>query len=140
MHPAIRPVLAVLCGVAVSFTLAAGIETVGHLVYPTATEIDLSQPEQLRTFIDSLPVGALVFVLAAWVIATFVGGIVAGFIARPQAFVASCVVGAFVLAATIATLVMIPHPTWMAVCGIAGIALAGLIAGKLMSSSTRREP
>lgn len=55
---------------------------------------------------------------------------------RPLLFAG--IVGTFVLAATIANLVMLPHPTWFAAIGIVGIVLAAVAAGAVASSSTRR--
>jgi hypothetical protein len=45
---------------------------------------------------------------------------------------AAAIVGAVVLAATVANLAMIPHPTWFAVVGVAGIVLAAFVAGRIM--------
>jgi len=134
MNPAVRLILAILVGMVVAFFSVAGIEAIGHAVYPTAAGLDMSSPEAVRAFMQTVPTGALAFVLAAWILGTFLGGLVGSLIARPRARVVSGVIGALVLAATIANLAMIPHPMWMAVSGVVGIALAAFAAGKLMSS------
>jgi len=132
MHPALRVTLAVVAGAVVAVGLIALVESVGHRVYPLPAGIDWSNPEQVRAYVNGLPVGALVFVLAGWIVGAFVGGLVAAWIARPRAVLAASIVGAIVLAATLANLVMIPHPTWVAVAGVAGVVLAAFVAGRLM--------
>ena len=133
MHPAVRLTLAILCGLLVAFVSVAAIESLGHMIFPAAGTADFSSPERIRAFMQSVPVGALAFVIAAWIVGTFVGGVVGSLIARPRARLISGVVGGLVLAATIANLVTIPHPPWMAVSGVAGIAIAAIGAGRLMS-------
>ena len=132
MHAALRLALAAVAGAVVAVGIISLIESVGHRVYPLPAGIDWSNAEQVRAYVDSLPVGALLFVLAGWVAGALVGGVVAAWIARPRAVLAAAIVGAIVLAASVANLAMIPHPTWFAVVGVAGVVLAAFVAGKLM--------
>ena len=103
-----------------------------QVAYPPPAGVDFNKPEALATYVERLPLGALLFVLAAWILATFVGGLVAGWIARRRAVIVAAVVGALVLAATIANVMLIPHPAWMVVVGVAGIAAAAYAAGRIM--------
>jgi hypothetical protein len=132
MHPALRLTLAVVAGAVVAFSTVALIESIGHRVYPMPAGLDWSKPEQVRAYVDGLPLGALLFVLGGWIVAALVGGLVAAWIARARAVLAAAIVGAVVLAATVANLAMIPHPTWFAVVGVAGIVLAAFVAGRIM--------
>ena len=133
MHPAVRIVIAVVCGALIAFALVAGIETIGQRLLPAAAGVDLSQAASMK----NLPLGALLFVLGAWIIATFVGAAVGSFIARRRVLLVAAVIGILVLAATVANFVLIPHPVWMIVAGVAGIVLAALAAGKVMSRARR---
>ena len=134
MNPAVRSSLAVLVGAAVAFSLVAVIESLGQLVYPAPPGMDFSNPEQLRDYVRRVPLGALLIVLAAWVIATFTGGLVAARIAKARPVLFAGIVGALVLAATIANLLTLPHPAWFVVTGIAGILLATYAAGKVAAA------
>ena len=138
MNPVLRTFLAVVAGTIAAFTFAGMIESIGHQVYPPPKHLDLSDPAQLRTLIESLPLGALLFVLVAWIGATFVGGVVGALLDRTRAVVVSAFVGGFVLAVTIATLVLIPHPAWMSISGVVGIVLAAVASGWLMSRRQSR--
>lgn len=138
MHPIARNVLAVIAGLIVAFALVAGIEALGHIVYPVPAGLDFSKPEKVQEYVQGLPLGALLFVLAAWIVATFVGGLIAALIARTRPLLFSGIIGAFVLAATVANLLMISHPTWFAVAGITGIVLAVLTASKFISARSKQ--
>lgn len=132
MSNGLRTATGIVLGTLVAFVLVGVIEAIGETVFPPPAGIDFSRPAELATYVERLPAGALLFVLAAWIVATFVGGLVAGWIARGNAVVVAAVVGALVLAATIANLMLIPHPAWMAVAGVAGIVAAAFAAGRLM--------
>jgi hypothetical protein len=132
MHPAVRTTLGVVVGGIVAFGLVAGLEIVGHRIYPVPGDIDFSQPEQVKSFISRLPVGAFLLVLASWLLATFLGAVAGSLIARHRALLISCFVGGLVMVATIANFIMIPHPPWMVIAGIGSIALATYVAAKLM--------
>lgn len=140
MHPMSRQVLAIVAGVVVAFGLVAAIEAVGHAVYPVPRDVDFRQPEQVRRYLATLPSGAYAFVLAAWTLAAFGGGTVAALIARARPMRNAAIVGAFVLAATIANLVMIPHPAWFAVAGVLGIGIGAWVAGKFVGARFARTP
>jgi hypothetical protein len=132
----VRVAIAVVVGTVVAFVLVGVIEAIGEIVYPPPMGVDLGSPEQLATYIQRLPVGALAFVLAAWIVATFLGGLVAAWIARSRPALAAAIVGALVLAATIVNFVLVPHPAWMVAAGVAGIAIAAYLAGRLMRIAT----
>lgn len=132
MHPAVRAVFGLICGALVAFLLVGGIEALGRSVYPPPMGVDLSQPAQLQAYMQKLPLGALLFVLTAWIVATFVGAIVAAAVAGRRAVFVAGMVGLLVLIATAANFVLVPHPTWLVVAGLAGIVVAALAAGKLM--------
>ena len=79
-------------------------------------------------YVATLPVGALLFVLASYVIATFDGVFIAGWIGRAKPFIFALVVGVLMLVATITNLLMIPHPLWFSAAAIVGIIVAAWIA------------
>ncbi|GMV60719.1 MAG: hypothetical protein AMXMBFR72_38050 [Betaproteobacteria bacterium] len=138
MPQAVRSVLAVVVGVVVAFALVAAIETAGHAVYPVPKGLDFTNREQVRAYIQALPLGALMFVLAAWTVAPFGGGAVAALIARARPLLHAAIVGAFVLAATLANLILILHPLWFAVLGVVGVCVGAFAAGKLVGARFAR--
>ena len=136
MPPVVRTIVAVVVGTVVAFVLVGVIEAIGEVVYPPPAGVDFGRPDQLASYMQRLPGGALAFVLAAWIVGTFFGGLVAAWIARSRTALAAAIVGALVLAATIANFVLIPHPAWMIAAGVVGIAVAAYLAGRLMRVAT----
>jgi MFS family permease len=108
-----RSILAVLAGVIVGGVLIAAVEAVSSVVYPLPPGVDHHDYESLRQHVEQLPLGAFLFVLAAWAIGTFAGAWVAASLATRARFVHGLVVGAFFLLAGVLNMLMIPHPAWM---------------------------
>ena len=74
-------------------------------------------PARVRAAIAALPTGAFAMLLVAWSLGALAGASVAAVMARGRPRRAALIVGAVLLAATIANLVMIPHPAWVSVLG-----------------------
>lgn len=130
----IRSIAAALAGIIVSMVVVFLVESVGHLVHPPPPDLDYRDAEAMRVYTSGLPLTAFLFVLGGWALGTLVGGAAAGLIARASFLRMAIIVGAFMLAATIVNLRMIPHPTWFAVTGIVliivMIPLAARLAGR----------
>jgi hypothetical protein len=134
----VRVVVAALVGVITALVLVVGIEAVGHRLYPTPAGIDLSDPDQLRRYVDGLPVGAFLIVLASWVVATFVGGLVAAMVATSHPHLLAGSIGVVILLATFANLVVVPHPTWFSVLAMVTVPVAAWASGVLAARWGRR--
>lgn len=137
MSNAIRYPLAAIAGIVTAFLFVMGIEAAGHTLYPPPAGLDVSNPAAIREYMKVIPPGALLFVLASWLVAPFAGGVVAARIAGSRPMLFAGLVGALVLAATVANLVMIPHPAWMAVAAVAGIPTMAVLAAR---TGARRAP
>lgn len=137
MTPAVRGGFGIVAGLLVAFVTAAAVESLGHVAYPPASAPDFSNPEQLRRFMDALPLGALAFVFAAWFGGTFLGSLVAGTVGSTAPRLHAGMVGAVVLAATLATLLVIPHPTWFSIVALLGIIGAACGGGAVAARRAR---
>lgn len=129
-----RAILSTVAGVIVAFTLIMLIETAGHSLWPPPAGLDMSKPESLRLMMQQMPLGALLSVAVAWVVAAFVGGWVAAKFSErtPSAYV----VGGLVALGAFANLLMIPHPFWFWLVALLLVPLAAYAAGRL---GVRRE-
>jgi hypothetical protein len=112
----IRKILGVVAGVVAGGLVVFAVEAVGHAVFPPPPGLDTSDPETMKTMMQSLPVGALLCVVVAWVLGAFAGGAVAALVGRSLG--PALVTGALQLLFGIVTMVMIPHPLWMIALGI----------------------
>ncbi len=134
----LRSILAVLLGLALSVLVVTLVEGLGHRIYPQPADLDFGDTEMMTAYIETLPLGAFLFVLAAWSLGTLVGGTAAGVIARRRPRRAVLFVGALMLAATAMNLFMIPHPGWFAVAGVALVVLMTFVAGRLAGALLAR--
>jgi len=114
----IRSVLAVVAGVIVAVIVVGVVEAIGHAIYPPP-EIDLSDSEALQAIIAKLPVGAIAFMLVAWGLGSFAGGLTAAGIAGRAHTAHASFVGGIQMAFGILTILMIPHPLWFVIASFA---------------------
>ena len=133
----IRNIGAALAGVVTAFVLVMLIEKVGLLIYPPPADLDFSDPEAIKPYIATLPFFALLFPMIAWVVATFTGSLVASKIGTANPLLFAGIVGGLIFAATIANLIMIPHPMWFSIVSLLAIAASAWIAARVASGPTR---
>ncbi len=126
----IRNILAIAVAIVVAFVTIMLVEKLGHIVYPPPEDIDFGEPAEVREFIGSLPVGAILFVGAAWAIGTFVGSISGALIGTNKSYIYSVVVGGLVLAGAITNLIIIPHPIWFTIAAPIAVIAAAFLAAK----------
>ena len=122
-----RIILGLVAGALAAFASVFLVETVGHSVYPVPADLSTGNEEQMAALIRSLPLGALAFVAAAWFLGALIGGGVAAVISRRRW--AAWLIGGLVAAASIVTILMIPHPEWMQVSALIAPLLGGILAG-----------
>ena len=129
-----RSVLTVLTGAVVAGVLIAAVEAVSSAIYPLPPGLDIHDHAAMRQHIDTLPVGAFLFVLAAWAIGAFTGSWVAARLAGRARLGHGLAVGALFLLAGVLNMLMIPHPWWMWVGGIVALAGCSYLGARLASS------
>ena len=130
----VKKISAAVLGVIAAFSIVLAVEALGHIVYPVPPDLDLNDLVAFGNYVQSLPVGALLFPAGAWVLATLGGGFLACFIAKDRPFVYSGIVGGFIFVATVANLMMIPHPMWLSISALAAIAIMTYVTGVIASS------
>ncbi len=130
----IRKIGAAVVGIIVAGGIVFIVESLGHSVYPVPPDLDMSDPVQFGNYVETLSFGAFLFVAGAWVLGTLGGGLLACFIAGEKPRVYSAIVGGFIFAATIANLIMIPHPLWFSISSLIAIAVITYVTGNIASS------
>lgn len=124
----IRMILGAVVGITVAFVTVFVLQKIGHSVYPPPANMDPSNTEEFMTYVASMPLGALLFVLASYLIGAFDGVFIACLVARMKYHVFGVIVGGLMLVATIANLILIPHPLWFSIAAVAGIAGSAVMA------------
>jgi len=129
-----RKISAVVLGVVVAVVLIIAIEALGHSAYPLPEGLDISNSEAMQAYVMGLPIGALLFVMGAWLVATLAGGLLACFIARETPLVYAAIVGGLVLLGTVINLISIPHPPWFSITSVLAIIAMIFLTGRLGTS------
>lgn len=112
----LRSILAVLAGVVVAWITVSLFEFASMHAFPPPPDIDVRDPQQLAALISQMPMGALVLVLAGWVVGALDGGLVAAWISKRR--VPAIVVGVLVMLGALLMVTMAPHPLWMSIAGV----------------------
>ena len=122
-----RNIAAGIVGVIVAFAVVWIVEKIGHTVYPPPTDLNFADAEAMKDYVATVPLGALLFVAAAWFAGATAGTCAACAIGTAKPMYLAVVVGGLVFVAASMNLVMIPHPMWFSVLGLVGILVgAGL--------------
>ena len=129
-----RNIIAGIAGVLIAGTLVFLVEMAGHAIYPLPANLDFSDEEAAGAYISALPLGAFLFVGGAWFIGALGGTFAACKIGRAKPEIYALVVGGFMLAATIANLVMIPHPLWFSITGVLVVVNAAWLGMRLAAT------
>lgn len=129
----VKNIVAGFAGIIVAGLLVWLVEMLGHAVYPPPTDLNFADAETMRAYIDTLPLAALLFVAAAWFIGTLGGTVLACKLGDAKPMIYAIVVGGLMLVATVANLIVIPHPVWFSVLGVAGIVVAAWLGMTLGS-------
>ena len=134
-----RTILGALAGLVLAVVTIMLVELAGHQLYPPPEGLNPMVTEDMAKIIQSLPAGAMLFVVAAWVIGAFDGGFVAAWIAgkgHPRA--AAVVPALMVMAGVIGMIVQMPgHPLWMAVAGLL-LPIPAALAGAALAARLKR--
>jgi len=119
----VKKIVAAVLGIVAAGLIVAAIEVLGHLVYPIPPDVDFKDPVRFGNYVESLLFGAFLFVAGGWTLGTLGGGLLACLIAKEKPFLYSTIVGSFVLVATVANLIVIPHPLWFSIGAVLAIAI-----------------
>ena len=128
----LRNVLGVIAGIVVGIAVVSAIEFGGHQIYPPPPGIDPMDPEDLKAWLEVMPIGAMVAVLIAHAVGSFAGTSAAVLAAQRRAL-PGWIVGAVFLAFTVMNLFMIPSPPWFIAADLALVVLAPVLAVRLFS-------
>jgi hypothetical protein len=131
MPNVIRSILGVVAGLVLAFVVISAIEYCGHLIYPLPPGVDATNLESLKAAMANVPTGALLFVLGAWALGSFLGGWLAAFIARFGHVAHALMVGGVLMLMAIVNLLLFPHPVWFWVLSFVVILPVACLGGRI---------
>ena len=114
----IRCIVAVICGIIAGGVFNMAVIMLSWAIYWPPEGADMSNPETLRTYIDSLPLPGFLLSLVAHAGGALVGGFIAALIGGRSALVLGAIVGGFFLLGGMINLYSIPRPVWFAIVDV----------------------
>ena len=111
-----RKFLGILACLAALVATVWVVEAIGHSVWPPPPGTNMSDPAQLATLLDKIPLAAKLAVVTGWLLGAMAGTWAANAVARWTP--ASWIVAAMGIAFGVMTLFMIPHPLWMQISAV----------------------
>ena len=127
----LKTVSALVAGVLLAVAVVILVQFVGHQLYPAADRIGMTDREAMAQQVAALPLGALLAVPLSWFAGSLCGGVLASIIDRTRPVIAAGGVAAFILFAAVYTLVVFPHPWWLAATGVTIIPFGAWIATRI---------
>lgn len=131
-----RRIVSVFVGLFVAGLMIQGIELISLKLYPFPSGLDKSDSVAVSAHIGTLPIGAFLLVLGAYVFGSFLGGFATARINTDPPGVPVVITGLALTAFGVITLIKIPHPTWFWGSLLIFIPVA-LIGGRLGTRATR---
>jgi hypothetical protein len=132
----LRKIVAIVVGVVVGFIIVFIGDATTHKLNPASETANHMDKEEMTAYINSMPAYVMVIMCIFWVLAAFLGGLVAAKIHSLHWKQCSLITGGILLAATLLNLTMTPHPTWMWIVALLLILPAAYLGGKLVSPKT----
>ena len=114
------------------------IETSGHHLFSVYQNVpNITEPEAFAAFIETLPLGAFLFLLFAHSLGTLISAFSATLISGHSRPVPAIVVGVLMLSAGVINLISIPHPVWFQISEVILYLLSALFGYKLSLKATQ---
>lgn len=130
-----RSILGVFAGMLIAFILVTLVEILGHRIFPPPPGLDLTDRASMAAIVQSMPLGAMLFVLAAWFLGAGVGVSTAVRVSGNKR-TPGLVVGGTLLVLTLYSLWTIPHPVWMASSAVIGLIVITVLAARPSGANT----
>ena len=128
----LKNVLSVIAGLVTGMITISLIHMVSGMIYPMPQGINPSNIEAFNEWLKTMPTGAFILVLFAHSFGAFDGGLVASLIAQKEKKMhCGLIVGAIILVAGIANIMMIWHPLWFKIIDLILYVPAAYIGTKI---------
>jgi hypothetical protein len=93
----------------------------------------MNDAESLKQMTDNLPLGAFLFILAAYALGSFIGGLVSSILSSTPNLWGAAAVGLILMIFGIMNFLMIPHPTWFVAVSLMLYLPCAFLGGKTAS-------
>ncbi len=129
----LKNILCIVAGIVAGVVVIMVVQTIGHQVYPVASDVDYEDQEAMRALVASMPAGALLFVLLSYALGSFVGGGLTARLSPGGHMRHALIVGAVLMVMGLMNLVSIPHPLWFNLGTLLVFLPAAWLGGQLLA-------
>jgi MFS family permease len=131
-------ILSITAGSLVAIFIIGGLGQVLPFIYPALpSHVGLNDKKALAEMVASMPPGAFAWLLMAYVLGSFCGGLVAGMIAEKKRKERAMAIGLIVLIGGIVNFAMISHPAWFVLVAILLYIPSAYLGGLVVSRIKR---
>lgn len=127
MPALLRTTLALLAGVVVTFFTISAVEQLGHILYRPPVGLDLQDSSAVSAYLKQLPAGALLLVLAGWLLGIFTGLTASTLLAGRCRGRFALAIGSLVFLGAVSNFYVLPHPMWLMALSLILIPLVALV-------------
>lgn len=110
------------------------VQMISTSIYPIPEGLDMSNAEQLKSYISTLPTGAFALVILSHVLGAFMAGFVAAMVSRSDRMKYGWIAGGVILLFTIWNAIEIPHPTLVMILDLVLTTIAAYMGARLGAS------
>ncbi|MEO6446223.1 MAG: hypothetical protein ABIZ91_10070 [Gemmatimonadaceae bacterium] len=130
MPPIFRSIVAVSAGMFVGGIAIFGVEALAHLLVPPPPGLDVTNPENVRNVMSTMPAAHFLPILLGYLIGPTVGAALTARMARSRPLLhASVMAGIFIMGA-LKNFMEIPHPIWFIVLALLAFMAAPFLGTK----------
>ncbi len=132
MPATLRTTLALLAGVVVTFFTISAVEQLGHILYRAPAGLDWQDSSAVSAYLKQLPAGALLLVLAGWLLGILAGMTAACLLAGRCRGRFALTIGTLVFVGALSNFYLLPHPVWMMALSLMAIPLLSYLSWWLL--------
>lgn len=120
MNPTIKNILAVVAGIFVGSAVNMGIISISGFIIPPPNGADITTMEGLKATMHLFEPKHFLFPFLAHALGTFVGAILAAFIAANQKMRFALAIGVVFFVGGLMNVMMLPSPVWFTIVDLVG--------------------
>lgn len=135
----LRNLISIILGLGVGGLVGFSIERYGHDIFSVYQDVpNITEPEAFAAFIETLPIGAFLYLLFAHSLGTLISAFLATLFSGHTQPIPAIAVGVLMIAGAVRSSILIPHPVWYQVSEVIIYLSAALLGYKLSLKATQR--
>ncbi len=138
MNPILRNILAIIVGIVIGSVVNMGIISISGSIIPPPDGADVTTTEGLKASMHLFQPKHFIFPFLAHALGTLVGAFVAGMIAASHKMKFALAIGAFFLAGGVASIFILPSPTWYTIVDLIGAYIPMAYLGRKLANKFSR--